>query len=213
MLESESSALPFGDSPIYSVLRLCPNHELYYNSYEIKMQVFFLKFLKICNSSLLFIQPLAFTAKSVRKRSITKPKSICKANLRWILACYWNGVNSNNSSAINVKSTSYSVEMLSPDLRETFVLNEVFHEFSTTTSRPERERVRLIFQPAQTFLHKLFQQISAPAGISRSGVSSASSPFSFSAQRIIPSDKIPANLAGFKFTSTITFLPTISSAV
>ena len=43
----------------------------------------------------LFRQPLAFTAKGVGKRSITKPKSICEAKLRWILACYWNGVNSN----------------------------------------------------------------------------------------------------------------------
>ena len=42
-----------------------------------------------------FRQPLAFTAKGVRKRSITKTKSICEANLRWILDCYWNGVNSN----------------------------------------------------------------------------------------------------------------------
>ena len=25
------------------------------------------------------------------------PKSICEANLRWILACYWNGVNSNEN--------------------------------------------------------------------------------------------------------------------
>ena len=30
-----------------------------------------------------------------------------------------------NSSAIDIKLTSYSVEMLSPDLRETFVLSEV----------------------------------------------------------------------------------------
>ena len=45
---------------------------------------------------LLFRQPLAFTAKGVRKRNITNPKSICEANLKWILACYWNGVNSNN---------------------------------------------------------------------------------------------------------------------
>ena len=45
---------------------------------------------------LLFRQSLAFTAKGVRKRSITKPKSICEANLRWILARYWNGVNSND---------------------------------------------------------------------------------------------------------------------
>ena len=55
-------------------------------------------------------------------------------------------MNSNtNSSVINVKPTSYSIEILSPDLRETFVLNEVLHEFSTTTSRLERERVRRIW--------------------------------------------------------------------
>ena len=47
---------------------------------------------KIC--LLLFRQHLAFTAKCVRKCSIVKPKSICEANLGWILACYWNGVNS-----------------------------------------------------------------------------------------------------------------------
>ena len=55
--------------------------------------------------------------------------------------------------------------------------------------------------------------ISAPFGISFSGVISASSPFSFSAQRSIPSERTPASVAGFKFTRTITFLPTISSAV
>ena len=44
---------------------------------------------------LLFTQDLAFTAKSVRKRSGNKQKSICEANFAWIFACYWNGVNSN----------------------------------------------------------------------------------------------------------------------
>ena len=53
------------------------------------------KILEKVTVQLLFRQSLAFTAKDVRKRSITKPKSICEANLRWILACYWNGVNSN----------------------------------------------------------------------------------------------------------------------
>ena len=47
---------------------------------------------------LLFRQPLAFTAKGVQKRNITKQKSICEANLRWIFARYWNGVNSNSKS-------------------------------------------------------------------------------------------------------------------
>ena len=45
--------------------------------------------------TLLFRQPLAFTVKGVRRRSITKQKSICEANVRWIFARYWNGVNSN----------------------------------------------------------------------------------------------------------------------
>ncbi len=44
---------------------------------------------------LLFTQDLAFTAKSVRKRSSNKQKSICEANFAWIFACYWNGANSN----------------------------------------------------------------------------------------------------------------------
>ena len=45
---------------------------------------------------LLFTQHLAFTAKCVRKCSLVKQKSICEANLGWIFARYWNGVNSNN---------------------------------------------------------------------------------------------------------------------
>ena len=44
---------------------------------------------------LLFIQHLAFTDKCVRKSSLVKQKSICEANLGWIFAGYWNGVNSN----------------------------------------------------------------------------------------------------------------------
>ena len=32
------------------------------------------------------------------------------------------------------------------------VLNEVLHEFSTATSRPERERVRLAFKQSKTFI-------------------------------------------------------------
>ena len=57
------------------------------------------------------------------------------------------------------------------------------------------------------------QQISAPEGIGFSGVISASSPFSSSAQSSMPSETMPASFAGFRFTSTITFLPTISWAV
>ena len=53
--------------------------------------------------------------------------------------------------------------------------------------------------------------IGAPAGIGFSGVRSARLPSASSAQSSIPSDKTPASLAGFKFTRTITFLPTISS--
>ena len=61
-----------------------------------------------------------------------------------------------NSSAIDIKPTSYSAPMLSPDLRETFCAKyekSLIYDFSyglvelsTTTSRPERERVRLAFQ-------------------------------------------------------------------
>src|SRR5699024_10891167 len=58
-----------------------------------------------------------------------------------------------------------------------------------------------------------YQQISAPAGIFFSGTMRDNSPFSSSAQRIIPSDSTPASFAGFRFTRTITFLPTISSGV
>lgn len=57
------------------------------------------------------------------------------------------------------------------------------------------------------------QQISAPDGISLWGVMSARWPSASSAHKIIPSDKIPASFAGFRFVSTITFLPTISSGV
>ena len=57
------------------------------------------------------------------------------------------------------------------------------------------------------------QQISAPAGIFFSGVTSARLPSASSAHSSMPSDRTPASFAGFKFTKTITFLPTISSAV
>ena len=59
----------------------------------------------VCDSgrgldSLLFIQDLAFTAKSVKKRIVYKSKSICEANFAWIFTCYWNGVNSNLDSPL-----------------------------------------------------------------------------------------------------------------
>ena len=57
------------------------------------------------------------------------------------------------------------------------------------------------------------QQISAPAGIFFSGVISARLPSASSAQSNIPSESTPASFAGFRFTRTITFLPTISSGV
>ena len=47
--------------------------------------------------------------------------------------------------------------------------------------------------------------------ISFSGVISARFPSASSAQRIMPSERIPASFAGFKLVTTMTFLPTISS--
>lgn len=55
------------------------------------------------------------------------------------------------------------------------------------------------------------QEISAPAGISFSGVTRERFPFSSSAHRSMPSDTRPRIFLGSRFTSTITFLPTISS--
>ena len=55
------------------------------------------------------------------------------------------------------------------------------------------------------------QQISAPAGMFFSGVISARAPSASSAHSSIPSESTPASFAGFKFTSTMTFFPTISS--
>ena len=55
------------------------------------------------------------------------------------------------------------------------------------------------------------QQISAPAGIFFSGTIKDRFPSASSAHRIMPSDTTPANLAGFKLVTTITFFPTISS--
>ena len=56
-----------------------------------------------------------------------------------------------------------------------------------------------------------YQQISAPAGISFSGVIRERFPSASSAQRIIPSLRSPASLAGFRLVTTITFFPTISA--
>ena len=61
------------------------------------------------------------------------------------------------------------------------------------------------------FSHQLSQEIPAPAGISFSGLISAKFPSASSAHSSIPSDTIPASLAGFRFVTTMTFLPTISS--
>ena len=55
----------------------------------------YLRQMKSAVSMLLFRQDLASTAKSVRKRTGCKKKSICEANFAWIFTCYWNGVNSN----------------------------------------------------------------------------------------------------------------------
>lgn len=80
-------------------------------------------------------------------------------------------------------------------------------------------RQKAIFRHALTQKHPrissggVFQQISAPAGISLSGVISARWPSASSAHKIMPSDIMPASLAGFKFVTTITFFPTISSGV
>ena len=54
--------------------------------------------------------------------------------------------------------------------------------------------------------------LAAQAGISFSGVISARLPSGSSAQRSIPSERTPAKVAGLRFTRTITFFPTISSA-
>ena len=78
---------------------------------------------------LLFRQHLAFTAKCVRKCSITKPKSVCEANLRWIWACYWNGVNSNSIQLLFTRrfySTGAPLVIYTAkDRKETFALCEV----------------------------------------------------------------------------------------
>ena len=66
-----------------------------------------------------------------------------------------------------------------------------------------------------SFIYNLIQhqQISAPEGISFSGVISARLPSASSAHNSIPSEVIPASCLGFRFTRTITFFPTISSAL
>ena len=66
-----------------------------------------------------------------------------------------------------------------------------------------------LLQKEVTFEFKTF----AAAGISFSGVISARFPSASSAQSNIPSERTPASFAGFRFTRTITFFPTISSGV
>ena len=60
---------------------------------------------------------------------------------------------------------------------------------------------------------RLPYRISAPAGISFSGVIKARFPSASSAHRSMPSDSIPASFAGFKLASTHTRFPTISAAL
>ena len=55
--------------------------------------------------------------------------------------------------------------------------------------------------------------LSAPAGIALSGAIKARLPSASSAHKIIPSDTIPASVAGLRFVSTMTVLPTISSGL
>ena len=58
------------------------------------------------------------------------------------------------------------------------------------------------------------QHITEPAGMDGSaGVMSEIAPFSSSAQRSMPSERRPAIFRGFRFTSTMTFRPTISSGL
>ena len=59
----------------------------------------------------------------------------------------------------------------------------------------------------------IHQQISAPAGIAFSGVMRHTLPSASSAQRSIPSDIMPASLAGFRLVRTITFIPMVSSGL
>ena len=60
-------------------------------------------FVVLILKKLLFTQTLAFTAKVVRKGRIMRKKSICEANLVWIFAGYWNGVNRNIKNSILLK--------------------------------------------------------------------------------------------------------------
>ena len=56
-----------------------------------------------------------------------------------------------------------------------------------------------------------FQPISAPSATSFSGTTRERFPLSSSAARIIPSDRTPHRVTGFKLVTNTTFLPTISS--
>ena len=57
------------------------------------------------------------------------------------------------------------------------------------------------------------QRISAPTLTAFSGFTRDRFPASSSAQRIMPSETIPASFAGFRFVITRTFFPTISSGL
>ena len=61
--------------------------------------------------------------------------------------------------------------------------------------------------------YQIVQEISAPAGIAFSGVMRHTLPSASSAQRSIPSDIMPASLAGFRLVRTITFIPMVSSGL
>ena len=96
-LFSENSArCPYLSSKNGWIVRniLSKNLQLYYNKAN--------RFSR--SIALLFRQHLAFTAKCVKKCSIAKPKSICEANSGWILACYWDEVNSNSIAGEKRKS-------------------------------------------------------------------------------------------------------------
>ena len=116
------------------------------------------------------------------------------------------------------KETIYRASLeLTKSTTQVFLSEECSHDKLRKTRLLVWEFVALVYVEMQshiwrTFLKK-FYAISAPAGISFSGVINAKFPSASSAQRSIPSDNTPANFAGFKFTSTITFLPTISSGL
>ena len=109
-----------------------------------------------------------------------------------------------------------------------FVFVNIFLYFVTQTNSISLRFLSLLVQhpicsykytiPCKQVIVYLFRSryliayaISAPLGIGFSGVIRERFPSASSAQRSMPSERTPASFAGFKFTSTITFLPTISS--